>query len=357
MNSLLRQSPPLPLEDLEHVLTHTRDLWEELRGQQIFITGGTGFFGLWLLETFAYANDRLSLGAHASVLTRNPEAFAIKAPHLAVRTDLQFIQGDVRRFQFPEGEFSFVIHAGTTSGSPVEPLEMFDTITLGTRRVLDFAASHGTRKLLFTSSGGVYGKQPPEMTHIPEDYLGAFDSMDTSAAAAYGGGKRAAEMLCILNSRRHGFEAKIARGFTFVGPHLPLDAHFAIGNFIRHALRGGAVQVQGDGTPFRSYLYAADLAVWLWTILFRGTPARAYNVGSRDEVSISQLAVLVGSTLGNPYPVQASQPAVPGEPPSRYVPDVNRAEVELGLRQTVALPEAIRRTANWGHSTSQSSPA
>jgi nucleoside-diphosphate-sugar epimerase len=52
-------------EDMDHVLAHTRDLWEELRGQRIFITGGTGFFGCWLLESFAWANDKMNLHAEA----------------------------------------------------------------------------------------------------------------------------------------------------------------------------------------------------------------------------------------------------------------------------------------------------
>jgi len=69
-------------DDLNHVLHYTKPLWEELRGKKIFITGGTGFFGCWLLESFAWANDKLKLNAEALVLSRNPEAFAQKVPHL-----------------------------------------------------------------------------------------------------------------------------------------------------------------------------------------------------------------------------------------------------------------------------------
>jgi nucleoside-diphosphate-sugar epimerase len=335
----------LPADDLDHVLMYTQELWSELRGQQLFITGGTGFFGRWILETFAHANDRLSLGASAVVLTRNPESFALKAPHLATRNDLKLLQGDVRDFDFPDGDFSYVIHAGTTSSAPVEPLEMFDTILQGTRRVLDFAATNGTRKFLFISSGAVYGQQPPEITHVSEDYHGAPDPLNPNSA--YGGGKRAAELLCTLMANRHGFEAKIARCFAFVGPHLPFDVHFAIGNFIRDAIQGDSIRIGGDGTPLRSYLYTADLAIWLWTILFRGGAGRAYNVGDSEQITIREVAEMTSVALGSTAPVRVAKDPIIGQAASRYVPNVDRARTELGLEARIDLVASLKKTSLW----------
>ncbi len=158
---------------------------------------------------------------------------------------------------------------------------MIDTIVEGTRRTLEFARQCSARKFLLTSSGAVYGKQPPDMTHIPEEYLGAPDPTDSSFCLMEWG--NAVQNYCVQYMQsRYGFEAKIARCFAFVGPYLPLDIHYAIGNFIRDGLSGGPIVVLGDGTPRRSYLYAADLAIWLWTILFKGQSCRPYNVGS-DE--------------------------------------------------------------------------
>ena len=336
----------LPASDLDHVLAHTRENWETLRGSRLFITGGTGFFGAWLLESLARANDRLGLDARAVVLSRDPEKFAAAAPHLAGRADLRFCRGDLRNFAFPEEPCTHLIHAGTTSGAPVPPREMFDTVVEGTRRVLDFAAARGVCRLLFVSSGAVYGPQPPGLTHVPENHPGGPDPLDPGSA--YGEGKRAAEHLCVLAGQAYGIEIAIARCFAFVGPGLPLDAHFAVGNFIRDALVGGPVRVGGDGTPLRSYLYAADLAVWLWTILLRGAAGRAYNVGSSDAMSIAQVAETVRTALDVQAPVHiAKAPPAPGQPVSRYVPDVGRAQRELGLRPLVDLAEGVRRTARW----------
>ncbi|HSI08248.1 MAG TPA: NAD(P)-dependent oxidoreductase [Rariglobus sp.] len=343
-----RACPPLPAEDLAHVLTHTGAHWEALRGKRLFITGGTGFFGMWLLETFAHANTALGLGAEAVVLTRDPAAFARKAPHFSGRADLTFIAGDVRDFAFPSGVFSHIIHAATAASARLNderPDEMLDVIVGGTRRVLAFAEQAGVESLLLTSSGAVYGPQPPDLANIPEDYSGAPDPL--VAATAYGQGKRLAEHLCAVHASRHGYAFKLARCFAFVGPHLPLDAHFAVGNFIRDALSGGPIRVGGDGTPYRSYLYAADLAVWLWTILFAGTTHRAYNVGSPEAVSIRDLAQTVLSTANLDQPVLISRPPVPGLAALRYVPSTERVRVELNLHNTITLESALRRTLDW----------
>jgi nucleoside-diphosphate-sugar epimerase len=336
---------PLDREDLQHVLDNTRDLWEELRGNRVFLTGGTGFFGVWLLETFSYANDKLRLGARAVCLTRDQSAFRRKAPHLAASPAISFVRGDVRDFPFPSGEFSHLIHAATTSSAPVTHLETLDTIIIGTRRALDLAATCGAKKILLTSSGAVYGTQPPDMTHIPETFAGTLDV--TNPASAYGEGKRIAELLCELYRIEHGIEPRIARCFAFVGPHLPLDAHFAIGNFIGDGLKGEPIRVKGDGTARRSYLYAADLAIWLWTILMRGRPCWPYNVGSETDLSIGQLAGLVAESFKPMQRVVIERSPTPGTPVERYVPATRRTQAELGLIQQVDLKAAIEKTIAW----------
>lgn len=354
----MTSSPPSqnPLAaDLDHILQHTEGLWGPLRGQNIFVTGGTGFFGRWLLESFARVNDSLGLGARMVVLSRSPESFAAKAPHLCEDLAINFVRGDVRTFTAAEvrsqlgskapDQFGFIIHAATESSGNMNadnPLLMIDTIEQGTRAALEFAVATGTKRFLFTSSGAVYGRQPSEMTHVPETYLGGPDSLNSNSA--YGEAKRMAELLCASYQKQHGLEPLIARCFAFVGPFLPLDTHFAIGNFIRDALRGGPIQVNGDGTPYRSYLYAADLAIWLWTILLKGQPCRAYNVGSEEAHTIHSLAHVVAEVCHAPA-IRVKERPDPAEPPERYVPLCQRASRELGLRQFIGLADAIRRTA------------
>jgi dTDP-glucose 4,6-dehydratase len=280
-------------------------------------------------------------------LTRSPARFREKAPHLANDPAVHLLPGDIRSFTFPDGDFEYVIHAATdTSAQAAErPALLFSSIVDGTRRVLDFAAAHGTRRMLLASSGAVYGVQPPAVTHLPETYLGGPDWL--KPLAAYGEGKRAAELMTMLHAHQVGMECVIARCFAFVGPHLPLDQHFAIGNFIRDAMQGSPIRINGDGTPMRSYLYASDLAVWLWTMLLRAPSGEAYNVGSEEAISIADLGRAVVAALGLSSEIQIAREVVSGVPCAQYVPSTAKAREQLGLRAQVDLRDAIRYTAEW----------
>ena len=343
-------APAKPIEEsaLRAVLEQTEPLWEAMRGERVFLTGATGFFGAWLLESFAYCNRQLGLGARAVALSRRPDAFKSKMPHLLEDGAIGLVGGDVRDFAFPPGRFGFVVHAATEASAKQlaeEPAEMLSTILAGMQRTLEFSAQAGARRVLLTSSGAVYGRQPSEIVHLGEEYAGAPDGMEVGSV--YGEGKRASELMCALYAKQYGFEASIARCWAFCGPHLALDIHFAIGNFIRDAMAGGPIRIGGDGTPTRSFLYAGDLATWLWTMLFRAPAQRAFNVGSSESVSILELAEAVRDALGSAVAIEVAKVPVEGAPVSRYVPLVNRAENELGLRQTVSLRDTIRRTAAW----------
>ena len=330
--------------DLDHVLDHTRELWDELRGTRIFITGGTGFFGCWLVESFLWANDRLSLNAQMTILTRSPDSFRMKAPHLSAHKAVSVIQGDVCTFDFPQGEFSHIIHAATKASAKLNaenPLLMLDTIVEGTRHTLNFAKACSAKKFLLTSSGAVYGRQPSDMTHIPEEYMGAPDPL--APASSYGEGKRVAEHLCTLYANS-SLETKIARCFAFVGPYLPLDIHFAIGNFILDGLGHRPIMIKGNGTPHRSYLYAADLVIWLWTILLRGKSCRPYNVGSEESLSIMEVAQRVANSFKPTALVERRGIPDLQKAIERYVPRTSRAKNQLGLDTLVTIDNAIAKT-------------
>ena len=343
-------SPNTLKMDLEHVLTHTETYWDELKGERIFITGGTGFFGKWFLESFLHANERLNLKAKAVVLTRDASRMQNEAPHLAANQSIGFHHGDVRNFKFPAGSFSHVIHAATTSAEETfqnePPLSKYETVADGTRRTLEFAAQCNVRKFLLTSTGGAYGSQPDDLAKIQENYIGSPD-ITRPISSALGEAKRVAELLTRIYSESNRYEAKICRCFTFIGPYLQQDIHYAAGNFIRDAVRGGPVVVRGNGSATRSFLYAADLMIWLWTVLFLGEPGKLYNVGSEREIGIGELAQMVASRASVPVVFENNEHDLPTSSSPRYVPSVQRITTELGVKELIGLEEAIDRTLSF----------
>ena len=339
--------PNLLAGDLDHVLSHTEEVWASVRGERFFMTGGTGFVGTWLTESLLWANRRLSLGISVVLLTRNPETFRQRSPHMVADPALTLWSGDAQSFDFPEGDFPFVLHLATERCCPPNaknPVSILDGDIAATRRVLELARTHGTRRLLFTSSGAVYGKQPADLLHIAEDYAGA--PLPTDVSSVYGQSKRISEFLCSVWSRLYGFDAIVCRLFTFVGPLLPLNAQYAVGNFVRDAIAGGPVRIIGDGTPYRSYLYAADLAIWLWVLLLCGEGSTPYNVGSPHQISIVDLARLVSEVAMPSTEICIKGRSLPGTPQLRYVPATDRA-ARFGLQAWIPLEDALRRMFDW----------
>jgi nucleoside-diphosphate-sugar epimerase len=334
----------------EHALALAGDgdpLWSQLRGARLFITGGTGFIGRWMLETLALADQRFDLGLHLCVLSRDPAGFVNRHPKLGAAQRLELITGDVRDFSFPQGEFSHILHLAAVAAEATyqgaDPLEQFDIAYQGTRRVLEFARQCGAQRLLMSSSGSIYGGLPPEMERTPETFTGA--PLPDNLKCAPEHGKRAAEFLCAYHRERFGLETVIARCFTFLGPGLPLDIHYAVGNFIRDALWSDELVVKGDGSPVRSYLYLADLLIWLLVMLARAPSGAVYNVGSDRALSILELATRIRTLLAPDKPLRILGAHHGNINRNIYVPDVRRATTELRLEVWTELDNAILITA------------
>jgi nucleoside-diphosphate-sugar epimerase len=337
----------IDIRDLDEAIAHAaRDL-RALAGARLFVTGGTGFIGRWLLAVLARAHATMNLGLAVTVLTRSRAAFARRSPQLAADPMVRFVEGDVRSFAFPEGGVSHVIHAATDTSTEADrdPLLLIDTIVNGTRRVLDFSRAAGARRVLLLSSGAVYGSPPREIAAVPEDYAGACAT--TERKSVYGQGKRVAEQLGTIFHTEFALDVVIGRLFAFVGPGMPLDAHFAIGNFIRDAFAGREIVVKSDGSPVRSYLYAGDLAAWLIRLLVAGRAGAAYNVGSDAAMSLADLAALVARVVPGANGHSIKGAPNPNAFHSRYVPAIGRAREELGLDVWTPLDQGIRRTAAW----------
>lgn len=321
------------------ILEHSPCDFNKLRNRRILIAGGTGYYGKWFLQSFAYINKNLHLNAEMHVVSRSPESFLDKNPIFAEYDGLHFIKGDVRDFEFPSGDFSYLIHAATEVVSGQEksnPDEIMRVAEHGTENILRFARSANVERILLTSSGAVYGPQPCDLSNMPETY-------PATPTTIYGNAKKLSEDICMSS----GLSCSAARCYASVGPWLRLDVQYAVGNFIKNVLEGEPIFIKGDGRPYRSYLYTADLISWLWTILLEGESGEAYNVGSDIPVSITELAQAVVESASSNVPIKYGMKPDFSVPAPRYVPDVSKIKNKLSVTQHFSLKEGIKNTIQW----------
>ena len=347
----VRSRSGLNVDELENLIASEQSLFEPLSSASFLITGATGWFGVWLLDSLCAADDAHGLGLRITAVSRDPSRFLGRFPAFAGDRRISWINSDVRKLELRSGNFTHIIHGAADSAQPrdaQDTADLFGTIIQGTERVLEAAGSE-CRGLLLISSGAVYGPSTTGQAAFAESEAGGPNP--AMAKNAYAEGKRAAEMMAAIRALR-GAPISIARCFAFVGPHMPFDRHFAIGNFIADAVAGREIRVRSDGRPLRSYLYMTDLVRALLVILNRGSMGAAYNVGSDVPVSIEQLAHMVNRVVGG------KGVNVEGSPTHRsehYVPDTTRLRLELNFEQTVDLETAIYRTAAWYRAQTDSS--
>jgi len=315
--------------------------------KRLFITGGTGFFGFWLLAALDLLRNE-GVDLQVKVLSRDPAKFLENHPRWRNLKWLHFVQGDVKSFDIPVFQFDYLIHAATDTSraAHADSLSIFADIVDGSRRVLDYAVRCEVQRALFASSGAVYGPQPVGLDRIPDEAQIACFTNESSSA--YGEGKRVMEFMAGAYAEKYQFKSVSARCFAFVGPGLALDQHFAIGNFIRDALYENQIRIKGDGRAVRSYLYGADLAIWLLKILIAGDSQSSYNVGSDHYLDTRQLAELIRDELapGKEIIIEMNRSAEL-TPRSVYVPSIDKAKKYLDLDVWTQLPAAIRATANY----------
>jgi dTDP-glucose 4,6-dehydratase len=329
--------------ELQQLVRTAESPLRTLAGASILITGATGWFGVWLLDLLCLADDMLRLGLRIAAVSREPQRFLARFHSFAQDSRISWIKADVRQLEATGAGYSHVIHAATDSSLKADgglPSLLFDTIVDGTRRALA-AAGTGCKGFLLLSSGAIYGPAHAGRARFRESESGGPDPADLRNG--YAEGKRAAEQICAIAAGA-GVPVRIARCFAFVGPHMPFDKHFAIGNFIADAVRGQPIRVRGDGSAQRSYLYMTDLMRALLMILADGLTGRTYNVGSEVAVTIGQLAHCVDQVVGGRGVVIEGDASLPGD---LYVPDTTRLRTELRFTPEIGLETAIARTAAW----------
>lgn len=328
--------------DADRIVATTPEL-ERLSGATLLLTGGTGFIGSWVLEVLAALNRRNSRPCRVLAMSRNPGRLIARSRS---RSWLRATAADVRTASWPACHFDYIVHAGTP-GQPrltrQEPAEVADIAAIGSERLLQYATARPPKALLVLSSGAVYGSRALGAAPVHEEEYEPGEA-DCCSIVDYAHVKRRVERLATATWRHYGVPVKIARLFTFVGPHLAPDAGFAVTDFLGDAISGRSIGVAGDGRSVRSYMYAGDLVRAILRLLLDGAPGRPYNVGSSTPVSILDLARAVSRCSGElPITVGGHSSAVP----TSYVPDTSRLRDEVGVTAEVSLEDALKKTLRW----------
>jgi len=334
--------------DLELVQSKLYDLLGSLKNKSIFISGGSGFFGRCLLEALLYLDEKNNLGLTIYTVSRDVINFQKKFPLLA-SSRIFPIQSDISKLKDFARKVDYVIHAACdTSAERLKnaPQKFLEENYQGTLNMLEIARQNEGCRFLYLSSGAIYGAQNFDVELRQESDLSAPDLQKISSV--YGEAKRLGETLCLIYSSAHGVQTSIARCFSFVGPYMNFDGHYAIGNFIRDVAAQKNVALNSKKKTYRSYLYSIDLVIWLMRILIAAPNNSVFNVGSEKEILIADLAGLVVKTLSPESKIVFSDNGgFNASSSSRYIPSSEKVRRELGLEEYTSLEKAIKNTFIW----------
>ena len=330
-------------EDFIEILSRTKDIWLKNKNKNFFLTGCTGFFGYWLVRTFIEANKKYNLNINLYILTRKKKNLINKFFKNKI---INFIIGDIRDFKYPPKKIDFIIHGATTSAEETfnkqDPLEKFSIMVDGTNNILNFTKKNKCKRFLYISSGSVYGDQfKSKIREI--DYANLNNYRSSFDINVLGKSKKKAEKLVMSFSKKYKFITSIARCFTFVGPTLPLNIHYAVGNFLKQKSSNKNIVLNSSGNSVRSFMYMTDLVVWLFYIFFKGKNRNIYNVGSDKSISIKNLAKLINKLEKNKSKIIIKKNVL-NENKTYYVPSVNKAKKALNLNIKHDLRTSLKKT-------------
>jgi nucleoside-diphosphate-sugar epimerase len=336
-------------QDCDRILDLGAESFGDIGDSRILITGGTGFMGSWIAEMVLRLNETRHTTAKVFLLGRDRGRFERNLGHLAESPFVEFIRCDVRNVADIPKEIDYVIHAAGTPDNRMHatnPIETMVTIAEGTHAILSAADRVSNLKMFVNvSSSSIYGAQPLDLPRIAESYSGVLSN--SQVAASYAEAKRYGEALSNAARSEARIPVVVVRPFSFAGAYQPLDAPWAVNNFIRDALNKHPIRILGDGQTIRSVMYGADMALWMLAIMSKAKAGQVFNVGSDEGISIERLAAKVASRFV-PAPEVLLNTSLSGSIPNTIqVPDTSKAKEILNLRVLTNIDLSLERSILW----------
>jgi dTDP-glucose 4,6-dehydratase/UDP-glucose 4-epimerase len=313
------------------------------------MTGMTGFFGVWLLDTLAFAKHLDLCNLKVTIVSRNPGRFIREFPGIQEVLSIRWIEEDIRTFGLPRENFDYVIHGATTTASETfygqSNNEKFSTIVDGTQNLIKQIQNQDSNlNLLYLSSGAVYDfDERFKVSSFDERYPIAPSTLNREKTL--GLAKRTAETMCDLaNQHNNLIQPIIARCFSFIGAYLPLNIHYAIGNFIHHGLKNEPIILRSKGESIRSFMYMSDCITWMIKSLnLKSRPDFPLHFGSEENYSINEIANKVARTFNVKVKYESMERLISPAGLS-YIPNTLLTRNLIGINSFVDFNTALDRT-------------
>lgn len=337
---------PVIEEDLAHIMALNLD-WNRFRHKSVLITGATGMLASYMVETLMMLNRSHGLGCRVIGLVRSPEKAKKRFADHILDPFLTFVHADVSLGIPVDHRCDFIIHAASHASPKYfgsDPVGTMSSNLIGTWHALCLARDWAAEGLLLFSSSEVYGMT--NSTPTAENDYGYLDILSTRSC--YAEGKRAAETMTVSFVRQFGVPATIVRPYHSYGPGMALDDGRIFADLVRNIVEGSNLVLHSDGSSKRAFCYISDAVGGFFTVLLKGEPGCAYNVGNPDGVlSIRELAEL----LVDCFPERRLEVKYQPRPANGYlaspanvsIPDIRRIS-QLGWKPVMPPADGFKRT-------------
>lgn len=263
-----------------------------LKNSSILITGANGMIASCIVDVLNYLNETENYNAKIYIMVREKNKILSRFINYA---NVIVVERDVTQKILLNEHIDYIIHAASNSHPKAfveDPVGTMLANFIGTNNILEFAINNKCKRVLYVSSGEVYGQGDKDLEFFNEDYLGKLNLI--SFRSCYPVGKLAAETLCMSYTKQYGIETVIARPCHCYGPTQTENDSRVSAQFINNVLNNKDIIMKSNGSQIRSYCYVVDCAIGILTILAKGENMQIYNVANNNSIlSIREMAEII----------------------------------------------------------------
>ncbi len=284
-------------EDMQDIYER-RIGWEKLKDKTVLVTGATGMLASYVVYFLFYLNQYHFMNIQIILFVRNTEKAQRRFGNYLLQEHCKLYTIDINKPWELSEKIDYIIHTAGLANPQLYikiPVQVAEPNVIGLYYLLCFAHRKKVKKVLFFSSGDVYGRMPDGVEAIRENMMGITDPLDEHSC--YGESKRMGETWCRLFYKEYGVPTVIARiGHTY-GPTMDIDKDPRVfASFMKCIYEGKDIEMFSSGSAKRPFCYIADAVVAYFILLFKGVAGEAYNVCNTNEfISVLELAnILIG---------------------------------------------------------------